>query len=182
MKRLFAIVLIAAAAGALRAQEPWREELCADWKRLPAPPITPYDGPFGGETRASVGKIDWRHPEKSVVANWRARNDWARAAPNGVYDPAGDSRPINLEVLPRVDDHGRLMVVAISHDKTEAIYDVVVDPDRVRNGFEAWDMLSERTIETNTDGRFRLDVPSWGVSVFMIGDAATLAPIKAALG
>ena len=73
-------------------------------------------------------------------------------------------------------------IVAISHDETEAEYDVIVDNSLTAklNGAEAWNMLDEKTIEQNTDGRFKLTVPSWGVAVFMVGTPKTLAPIKAA--
>lgn len=77
--------------------EPWRAKLYADWKKLPQPPITPYDGPFGGEARAFVGKVDWKDPDKAAVANWKAKNDYKHTAPNGIYDPNKDPRPINLE-------------------------------------------------------------------------------------
>ena len=87
--------------------------------------------------------------------------------------------PMNLEVLPRVDANGTLMVIAISHDKTEAVYDVAVDPAYVKPGAEAWDMLNEKTVESKTDGQFKLKVPSWGVSVVMLGTPANLKPIKA---
>ena len=40
-------------------------------------------------------------------------------------------------------------------------------------------MLNEQVIEQDTDGKFELSVPSWGVSVFMVGKANVLAPIKA---
>lgn len=98
----------------------------------------------------------------------------------------GDKLPMNLEVLPRVDANGTMMVVLINHDKTEATYDVTVDPafvpkaGRGRPGAEAWNMLEEKVIEPATDGRFRIAVPAWGVSVLMIGEPARLAPIKAA--
>ena len=88
--------------------------------------------------------------------------------------------PMNLEVLPRVDEKGTLMVVAISHDKTGAEYDVALDPAFVKKGFTAWDMINEKIVETDTDGQFKLTVPSWGVSVFMVGAPGALKPIQAA--
>jgi len=94
----------------------------------------------------------------------------------------GDKLPMNLEVLPRVDAKGTLMVVVINHDRTEATYQVVVDEAFMArlDGAEAWNMLTEKVIEPSTDGRFDLAVPAWGVAVFILGDAATLKPIKAA--
>jgi hypothetical protein len=96
---------------------------------------------------------------------------------------ARDGRqPMNLEVLPRVAPDGTMMVVVINHDQTQGEYDVTVD-DRLMAGLdraEAWSMLDERTIEQDSDGRFTMEVPSWGVSVLMIGTAKALAPIKAA--
>jgi hypothetical protein len=89
---------------------------------------------------------------------------------------------MNLEVLPRVGHHGTLMAIVISHDKTEAEYDVTVDDSVMGklNAAEAWNMLDEKTIEQDTDGQFKLKVPSWGVAVFMVGTPKALAPIKAA--
>jgi hypothetical protein len=90
----------------------------------------------------------------------------------------GGTLPMNLEVLPRVDDKGTLMVVAISHDRTEADYDAAVDPSLVKPGFVAWDMLNDKVIEADTDGQFKVKVPAWGVSVFMLGSPAALKPIQ----
>jgi hypothetical protein len=91
-------------------------------------------------------------------------------------------QPLNLEVLPRVAADGTAMVIVINHDKTEGEYDVIVDDSVMAQGSdaEAWSMLDEQTIEQNTDGRFKLNVPGWGVSVFLLGHARSLAPIKAA--
>ena len=88
--------------------------------------------------------------------------------------------PMNLEVLPRVTPEGTLMVVVISHDKTEAEYDVAVDASLVKKGAIAWNMLTEEEIEDGSDGQFKLKVPSWGVSVFMLGTPRALKPIQAA--
>ena len=77
--------------------EPWRIKLYKEWKKLLEPPVTPYDGPFGGNARGFAGKVDWRHPDKAVVANWKAMNDYSHTAKHGVYDPKKDPRPINLE-------------------------------------------------------------------------------------
>jgi hypothetical protein len=41
-------------------------------------------------------------------------------------------------------------------------------------------MFGETVIESDSDGKFQLAVPSWGVSVFMMGTDASLAPIKVA--
>lgn len=88
--------------------------------------------------------------------------------------------PMNLEVLPRLAPDGTLMVVVINHDKTEAEYEVKVDPAYVKEGAEVWSMLDEKTSEKDTDGLFKVKVPSWGISVFMLGTAQDLEPIKAA--
>lgn len=87
--------------------------------------------------------------------------------------------PMNLEVLPRVDGNGTLMVIVISHDQTADEYDVTVDPALVTKGSSAWSMLDEQAIERDTDGRFKLKVPAWGVSVFMVGLPDALQPIQA---
>ena len=90
--------------------------------------------------------------------------------------------PLNLEVLPRVDANGTLMVIVVNHDATRATYQVAVDDSLLAKlaGGEAWDMLTEKTIESDTDGKFDLAVPAGGVSVFMLGTPTHLAPIKAA--
>jgi len=83
--------------------EPWRVKLYEQWKQLPEPPVTPYDGPFGGNARGFVvdglkyardnkGKLT---PEQ--VANLTAIHDYHHTAKNGVYDPKKDPRPINTE-------------------------------------------------------------------------------------
>jgi hypothetical protein len=89
--------------------------------------------------------------------------------------------PLNLEVLPRLDEQGTLMVIVINHDQTDATYQAEVERKLMARlkGAEVWDMLREKTIETNTDGKFSLAVPAWGVSVFMVGTPARLQPIKA---
>ena len=87
---------------------------------------------------------------------------------------------MNLEVLPRRDGQGTLMTVVINHDKTAAEYDVAVDPAMVVKGATAWEMLTETEIEKDTDGRFKLEVPAWGVRVFMIGTPDALKPIREA--
>ncbi len=65
--------------------EPWRAKLSRDWHQLAVPPITPYSGPFGGETRAFIG------PVTGEAA--KTYGDYQRL---GLYDPARDSRKINL--------------------------------------------------------------------------------------
>ncbi|MCG3147951.1 MAG: hypothetical protein PCFJNLEI_01392 [Verrucomicrobiae bacterium] len=103
MKTLAMIWLSLGVAGAwageplLPGVEPWRVTLYERWKQLPEPPITPYDGPFGGEARAFVGKVDRKTSNLVARANWKAQGDFARTAKNGVYDPALDPRPINLQ-------------------------------------------------------------------------------------
>ena len=63
-----------------------------------------------------------------------------------------------------------------------AEYDVTVDGSLMERltGAEAWSMLDEKTIEQNTDGQFKFQVPCWGVGVFMLGTPKVLQPIKAA--
>ena len=86
------LALVAAAAGAGQVK-PWRSELYENWKALPEPPVTPYQGPFGGEARAFVGNLNSyskTHPD-FVKSYW----DWKRSI--GTYDPDKDPRPINVE-------------------------------------------------------------------------------------
>ena len=71
----------------------WRVKLYRDWRALPVPPITPYTGPFGGEARAFVGKLDLKSKDPLVRETHKAHFDWKRL---GTYDPAKDPRPINL--------------------------------------------------------------------------------------
>lgn len=94
----------------------------------------------------------------------------------------GGQLPMNLEVLPRIGPDGTLFVVVISHDKTAAEYDVTLDAALLQRlaGATAWDLLSNRVIEPATDGKFALQVPSWGVSVFVVGQPAAIQPIQAA--
>jgi len=87
--------------------------------------------------------------------------------------------PMNLEVLPRVDDKGTLMAVVISHDKTGGEYDVEVEAALVKQGAVAWEMLTEKELEKDTDGRFKVTVPNWGVSVILLGTPENIAPIQA---
>ena len=92
--------------------------------------------------------------------------------------------PCNLEVLPRSDKAGNLMVFLINHDATDATYRVTVDAAYLEKhrlaGAEAWDLLGERLIEAGTDGQFDLHVPPWRPAAFLIGRARALAPVKAA--
>jgi len=89
--------------------EPWREELYQNWKKLPEPPVTPYDGPFGGDARAFVGEVDWKHPNQAAVANWKAMTDYRRTAENGIYDPRKDPRPIDAELEAAILEDWRRM-------------------------------------------------------------------------
>ncbi len=89
--------------------EPWRVKLYESWKQLPEPPVTPYDGPFGGEARAFTGKPDWSHPDKAAIANWTAHSDYGHNAKNGVYDPAKDPRPINTAFAEAILEDWRRM-------------------------------------------------------------------------
>ncbi len=70
------------------------------------------------------------------------------------------------------------MVIVISHDETEAEYDVAVDDAYVRKETAVWDMLAGKRLPREADGRFKLKVPSWGVSVFLLGQEAATKPIR----
>ncbi|MBI2192932.1 MAG: hypothetical protein HYU36_13210 [Planctomycetes bacterium] len=111
--RLLAFSFMLPTLYSVRAQdaaiEPWRHELYSNWKKLPEPPITPYDGPFGERARAFIGKTDLNHPDKAVAQNWLAQYDWTHTAKGGVYDPKKDPRPINTEFEAAVlDDWNRM--------------------------------------------------------------------------
>ncbi len=90
-----------------------------------------------------------------------------------------DQLVMNLEVLPRLDAKGTLMVTVINHDKTEAIYDVTIDKAHIKSGMEVFEMLGETVVEAKTDGVFKLPVPAWGVSVFVLGTPKNLKTLKA---
>ena len=96
----------------------------------------------------------------------------------------GGRVPCNLEVLPRADADGTLMVFVINHDATDATYQVAVAPEHLTRpalkGAQAWDLLGARLIEDKTDGAFELKVEPWKVAVFMVGTEQALAPVKAA--
>ncbi|HUT33918.1 MAG TPA: hypothetical protein VNE39_10575 [Planctomycetota bacterium] len=88
--------------------------------------------------------------------------------------------PCNLEVLPRVDDRGNLMVFVVNHDATEAAYDVAIDPAAVPKRSVALNLLKGETIEEATDGKFKLAVPPWRVAVFFVGAGQVLKRVQAA--
>jgi len=96
----------------------------------------------------------------------------------------GEQIPCNLEVLPRVDEKGNLMVFVINHDATDAAYRVTIDPDYVTGRLPAksaaFNLLRREPIEQETDGQFDLRVPPHRVAVFFAGSPSVLAPIEAA--
>ena len=95
-----------------------------------------------------------------------------------------DGIPYNIETLPRVDAEGNLMVIFVNHDDTDAAYDIVLDPDYVEQqlpkGAIAWNVLTQKLIEEQTDGRFSLAVPPHRVAVCFMGSEEVLAPVKEA--
>jgi hypothetical protein len=86
--------------------------------------------------------------------------------------------PMNLEVLPRVAADGTLFVVVINHDKTDAAYDVAIDPAFVPEGAAAWELLTAKELAATAGGPFKLAVPPLGVRTFVVGTPASLAAIK----
>lgn len=93
-------LLLALLAGTIRAEssvEPWRLTLYENWKKLSQPPITPYDGPFGPEARAFVGKVEKSQMDQAAKDNAAAAWDWTHTGKPGIYDPRKDPRPINTE-------------------------------------------------------------------------------------
>jgi hypothetical protein len=96
---LITVLVLSVSGEQLLAQEvivePWRETLYQQWKALPQPPITPYEGPFGAEARAFFTKMGKTHPDPEVAKNWAAYNDFSHTAKNGVYDAEKDPREIN---------------------------------------------------------------------------------------
>ena len=97
---------------------------------------------------------------------------------------AGGKVPCNLEVLPRADEDGTLMVFVINHDATEGTYQVEIESEHLAKpglkGAEAFDLLNEKLIESNTDGKFELSVPAWKVAVFAVGTGEALKTVKEA--
>jgi len=92
--------------------------------------------------------------------------------------------PCNLEVLPRADDQGNLMVVVVNHDATAATCDVDVAATwadfRLANRSTAWNVLEDEVIERNTDGRFRVRVPPYRPAVFFVGSTTALQRVREA--
>lgn len=92
--------------------------------------------------------------------------------------------PCNIEVLPRTDNAGNLMIVLINHDATDATYQVVVDEQYVREKLPrkatAWNVLANSRIEEDTDGRFDLKIAPWRASVVFLGEAPILQRIQQA--
>jgi len=90
--------------------------------------------------------------------------------------------PCNLEVLPRMDAEGTLMVIVVNHDATDAVYDVTIDLAHLKKpglkNAEAWDMLRDQVIEPATDGQFPLRIEPWRAAVFMVGTEQVLAKVK----
>lgn len=91
--------------------------------------------------------------------------------------------PCNIEVLPRTDSAGNLMVVMINHDATDATYQVVVE-DRVRDTLPknatAWNVLTNALIEEETDGRFDLKIAPWRTAVIFLGEGQALQRVRQA--
>ena len=92
--------------------------------------------------------------------------------------------PYNIEVLPRSDPEGNLMMIFINHDDTDAAYEVVINPDYVERqlpkGSIAWNVLEHEPIEAQTGGRFPLAVRPYRVAVCFVGSQEVLNPIKEA--
>jgi hypothetical protein len=90
--------------------------------------------------------------------------------------------PCNIEVLPRTDNAGNLMVVIINHDATDATYQVVVADPYVREKLPkkatAWNVLANTMIEEDTDGRFDMKLAPWRASVVFLGEGPVLQRIQ----
>lgn len=121
-----------------------------------------------------------RVPYRDIIA-YAAEKAGVRRA---VTLTRGDELPANLEVLPRTDAQGNMMVVVINHDATDATYQVQVDRTRLdaihSPAPQAWNLLAAERIEKDTDGQFDLAVPAWGVAAFLIGEPANLEPVISA--
>ena len=92
--------------------------------------------------------------------------------------------PCNLEVLPRVDEAGNMMVIVINHDQTDATYDVRIArqyvAEKLPEGATALDLLGDEVIEEDTDGRFPFAVPPGRPAVLFIGAGDVLARVREA--
>jgi hypothetical protein len=90
--------------------------------------------------------------------------------------------PCNIEVLPRTDNAGNLMVVIINHDATDATYQVVVADQYVREKLPkkatAWNVLANTLIEEDTDGHFDMKLAPWRASVVFLGEGPVLQRIQ----
>jgi len=98
------VILIVLSTEVIAADYPyesWRADLYENWKNLPEPPVTPYDGPFGPSARAFTetdqAYLSANRATMSAdqIANLSAVHDYSHSAKNGVYDPEKDPRPIN---------------------------------------------------------------------------------------
>lgn len=92
--------------------------------------------------------------------------------------------PCNLEVLPRIDAKGNLLVVVVNHDQTQSTYDVTVDAAGLEKkppaNSVAWDLLRSKPLRQAGQGKFQLEVPANRVAVFYLGSEQKLQPMKAA--
>lgn len=92
--------------------------------------------------------------------------------------------PCNLEVLPRADSAGNLMIVIINHDATDATYQVVVADPYVREKLPkkttAWNVLANSLIEEGTDGRFDLKIAPWRAAIVFLGEEPVLQRVQQA--
>jgi hypothetical protein len=85
--------------------------------------------------------------------------------------------PLNLEVMPRANANGTLMVVVVNHDGTDAEYDLEFSPAFALETHEVFDLLAGKTIGRSAAKPLRHRIEPWGVSVLLIGDPQHLAPI-----
>ena len=137
-------------------------------------PCNPY------VTQPIVDAYDVHRPYVDVVA-YAARKAGIRRLVTITRD---GQVPCNLEVLPRADSAGTLMVIVVNHDATAATYRVTVDPQHLAchrlQGVRAWNVLTEKALDVNAEGVFSLAIEPWRPAVFTIGTPSALAPIKEA--
>jgi hypothetical protein len=88
----------------------------------------------------------------------------------------------NVEVLPRLDNQGNMMVFLINHDGTDAVYKVVINGEYVQEKLPkaamVWNVLKAKLIEKNTDGVFKIAILPHRVAVFIVGTKAMVKEIQ----
>ena len=126
---------------------------------------------------AAAGSEEARRPYVDLIAH-AARKAGVRPV---VSATRGGRVASNIEVLPRADADGNLMVILVNHAAADAACQVAIDGSHgLPKGAVAWDVLRAKPIEAPCDGRFEVAVPPWRVAVVFVGTEAALKPVREA--